>query len=156
MDPDMMSRPPALVLGGSHSALGVMRALARHDIPQFNVGAGSGYVSRSRWHRRLLVESGEDPRPDTLASFLARLRMDRMVLLPCNDAWVAAVAALEPELAARYPASSAGRDSIEICLDKGRFAEELARLGLPHPRTIRITAPGDVPALWDANVRDPS
>jgi predicted ATP-grasp superfamily ATP-dependent carboligase len=67
-----------------------------------------------------------------------------MVLIPCSDAWVAAVARLEPTLAARFPASIAPLESLDICLDKGRFADTLARLGLPHPRTI-----------WDSTLRDP-
>ena len=150
------ARTPALVLGGrNHTALGVIRALARNGIPQFTVGAGTSYVSYCRWHRRLRSQRGDDPTPESLAGFLARLSVEPMVLIPCSDAWVAAVARLEPTLAARFPASLAPRESLDICLDKGRFADTLARLGLPHPRTICIGASDDVRTLWDSTLRDP-
>ena len=150
------ARTPALVLGGrNHTALGVIRALARNGIPQFTVGAGTSYVSYCRWHRRLRSQRGDDPTPESLAGFLARLSVEPMVLIPCSDAWVAAVARLEPTLAARFPASIAPLESLDICLDKGRFADTLARLGLPHPRTICIGASDDVRTLWDSTLRDP-
>ena len=150
------ARTPALVLGGrNHTALGVIRALARNGIPQFTVGAGTSYVSYCRWHRRLRSQHGDDPTPESLAGFLARLSVEPMVLIPCSDAWVAAVARLEPTLAARFPASIAPLESLDICLDKGRFADTLARLGLPHPRTICIGASDDVRTLWDSTLRDP-
>ncbi|MGH7267099.1 MAG: ATP-grasp domain-containing protein [Candidatus Rokuibacteriota bacterium] len=65
------------------------------------------------------------------------------------------MARLAPALAARFPASLASADSLDICLDKGRFADTLARLGLPHPRTIPIGTPRDVRRLWDSSLRDP-
>jgi predicted ATP-grasp superfamily ATP-dependent carboligase len=153
---DPRTKTAALVLSGPvHTALGVIRALARNGIPQFTVGTGTSYVSYSRWHRRLPNHGGNGPTPETLAPFLERLPVERMVLMPCSDAWVAAVARLEPTLAARFPASIAPAESLDICLDKGRFADTLARLGLPHPRTISIAAPGDVRTLWDSTLRDP-
>jgi len=77
------------------------------------------------------------------------------VLIPCSDAWVAAVARLEPALALRFPASIAPLESLDICLDKGRFADTLTRLALPHPRTICLAASDDVRTLWDSTLRDP-
>lgn len=143
------------MLGAEHTGLSVIRALARGGIPQFTVGAGTSYVSYSRWHRRLPIQAGADPTPGSLSGFLASLPIERMVLMPCSDAWVAAVAALDSTLAERFPASLASRDSVDVCLDKGRFAETLERLGLPHPRTICIDAPDRVPALWDGPLRHP-
>lgn len=148
------AQTPALILSNpSHGALGVIRALAR--IPQFTVGMAESPVSYSRWHRRLPHQVGDDPTPESLAGFLTRLPAERMVLIPCSDEWVAAVAGLPPTLAARFPASVASPDTIDICLDKGRFAETLARLGLPHPRTICIEASDDGRTLLDNGLRDP-
>jgi hypothetical protein len=78
---------------------------------------------------------------------------ERMVLIPCSDDW-AAVARLEPDLAARFPASVAPAETLDICLDKGRFAGTLASLGLPHPRTICLEASDDAWAL-SRTLRDP-
>jgi D-aspartate ligase len=140
---------PALVLGGEHTGLSVMRALARHGIPQFAVGASRSFVAYSRCYRRLPSPGGADPTPASLSAFLGSLSHTRMVLMPCSDAWVAAVAALEPGIAARFPASIPSRDSVDICVDKARFAEMLERVGLPHPRTVRVDDPDQVPTLWD-------
>jgi len=73
-----------------------------------------------------------------------------MALIPCTDAWVAAVADLDPSLAARFPASMAPRETIQILLDKGRFAEAAAQLGVPHPRTICLISPDELATIPDA------
>ena len=150
------SRTPVLVLGSPHrTTLGVIRALARAGIPQFAVGAGTSFVSYCRWHRRLHDDFENDPNADSLSEFLGRLSVERMVLIPCSDAWVAAVGRLERTLAARFPASIPPQESLDICLDKSRFANMMARLGLPHPRTISIGAFDDVRTLWDSGFYNP-
>src|SRR5437016_1884045 len=132
---------PALVLGSTHSStLEVIRILGRRGIPQFVVGTGGSFIARSRWHRPLPGHQQEEPDPSPLPGLLARLAFERMVLIPCTDAWVLAVARLDPALAARFPASLAPRESLEIILDKGRFAEAAQRFGVPHPRTICLAS----------------
>jgi D-aspartate ligase len=153
VDPE---RTPALVLGGPvHTALSVIRALANEGIPQFTVGAGTSYVSYSRWHRRLSGQLTNDPTPELLPTFLEGLPFERMVLIPCSDTWIAAVARLRPSLATRFLASMGPLEGVNICLDKGRLADALAKLALPHPRTICIKAPDDLRTLWDSTFRDP-
>ena len=146
---------PALVLGSTHSStLEVIRILGRRGIPQFAVGTGGSFIARSRWHRPLPGHAREAPDPSTLPGLLARLAVERMVLIPCTDAWVLAVARLDPALAARFPASLAPRESLEILLDKGRFAEAAQRLGVPHPRTICLASDDDLAALPDSAFQD--
>jgi len=141
---------PALVLGGpSGTTLAVIRNLGRKGIPTFAVGTGTSFVSHSRWHRRLPGLSGVAPTPASLAELLATVRFEQMVLFPCSDAWVAAIAALEPGPAARFPASQASPATIDILLDKATFATTLERLGVPHPRTVGI-GPSDNPATFPA------
>ena len=145
---------PALVLGGpSHTTLSVVRALGLAHIPQFAVGTRGSFVAGSRWHRRLRAGDG-DPTPETLPEWLAALALDPMVLVPCSDDWVAAVASLPADLAVRFPASLPDREGAETCLDKGRFAALLAHLGVPHPRTLCVEASDDVEALGK-RLRDP-
>src|SRR5574342_87441 len=146
---------PALVLGAAHSTtLEVIRSLGRRGIPQFAVGAGGSFVSRSRWHRFLPGQEQGETGPSSLPELLARVAFERMVLIPCTDEWVLAVARLEPALAARFPASLPPRESVEILLDKGRFAEAAQRLGVSHPRTICLASEEDLAALPDSAVRD--
>jgi D-aspartate ligase len=148
-------RTPALVLGSDYfTTLEVIRILGRRGIPQFAVGTGRSAVSQSRWHRRLPSRPSEDHAPSSLPRFLAGLDVERLVLIPCTDDWVLAVARLEPALASRFPASLAPRESLEVLLDKGRFAELAQRLGVPHPRTIRVASDDDVAGLPESAFRD--
>jgi predicted ATP-grasp superfamily ATP-dependent carboligase len=143
------------VLGAPwHTTLAVIRALAHAGIPQVAVGTATSYAARSRWHRPLLKADERQPSPETLAEFLARLPHDRMVLFPCSDAWLAASARLEPGLATRFPASIGTVDSVDICLDKGRFAAALARCDVPHPRTVAL-GPDDDPWTISRALVDP-
>jgi len=77
-----------------------------------------------------------------------------MVLIPCTDQWVAAVAGLDPSLTARFPASVAPPETIQVLLDKGRFAEATGRLGVPHPRTVCLNPQDDPATLPDAAFHD--
>ena len=147
--------PPALVLGCAHSTtLEVIRLLGSRGIPQFAVGTGGSFVSRSRWHRPLPGQQQEEPDPSSLAQLLVHLPFERMVLIPCADPWVAAVAGLDPSLTARFPAIVGPPASLEILLDKGRFAEAAQRLGVPHPRTICLASEDDLAPLPDSAFRD--
>lgn len=141
---------PALVLGSpSPTSLGVIRILGRKGIPHFAVGTRGSFVSRSRWHPPCPDPQGKEPSPSDLPQFLARLPFERMTLIPCADQWVAAVAGLDPSHTARFPASQAPPETIQILLDKGRFAEAAARLGIPHPRTICLNPQDDLATLPD-------
>ena len=91
-----------------------------------------------------------DPSYSSLPQFLAQLPFERMVLIPCADTCVAAVADLDPSLMTRFPASIAPPGTIRFLLDKARFAEAAAQLGVPHPRTILLRSPDDVRTLPSA------
>ena len=147
--------PPALVLGSaSPTSLGVIRSLGRKGIPHVDVGTRETFVSHSRWHRSWPDPQGKEPSPSSLPQCLARLPFERMALIPCTDQWVAAVADLDPSLAARFPASMAPHETIQILLDKGRFAETAVQLGVPHPRTICLGSQDDLAKLPDVAFQD--
>ena len=150
---DAAPMPPALVLGLASPTLAVIRGLGRRQIPQLAVGTRGTFVSHSRWHRPAPDPQGEEPSPPALPQFLTRLPFERMALIPCADQWVAAVAGLDPSLTARFPASVASPETIQIFLDKGRFAAAAAQLGVPHPRTICLKPQDDLAALPDAVFR---
>src|SRR5260370_20137879 len=142
--------PPALVLGlPEPTALGVIRGLGRRGIPHVDVGTHGSFVAYSRWHHAW-PDPQKEPSPASLPQFLAGLPFERMVLIPCTDQWVAAVAGLDLSLTTRFPASVAPPETIQILLDKGRFAEVVAQLGVPHPRTISLTPQDDPATLPDA------
>ena len=145
--PDVRSPVPVLVLGKGMTALGVVRVLGRRGTPLYVAGAGRDIVTRSRWYRPL--PGGTMERGANLADRLASLPFERMVVLPCSDGWAMAVSKLPPELRARFPASVADTSRLERIVDKGRFAETLDELGIPHPRTVRVSDPGALEAAAD-------
>jgi predicted ATP-grasp superfamily ATP-dependent carboligase len=144
-------RTPVLVLGGKNATtLAVIRALGRKGIPLTVVGAERSFVSRSRWYRAAEGASNAEPTAAWLQAYLGRAPSGRMAVIPCGDAWVSALAELEPGLADRFPVSLAPRPTLDVVLDKGRFAEAMARFGIPHPRTTPIDSADDLTAFPDS------
>jgi D-aspartate ligase len=141
------SAVPVLVLGSRITALGVMRTLGRAGIPAYLVGREHDYSCWSRWHRALPQDRQGMPKPGNLDAWLASTPLDRAVLLPCADDWVFEVASLSPQLLTRFPSSIAEASSILCLLDKGRFAELVARCGIAHPPTILIDSPEQLDRL---------
>ena len=129
---------PVLVLGKGMTALGVVRALGRRGVPLYVAGAGDDLVTGSRWYRALPGKPWNEQSVPDLAARLAALETDRLVLLPCSDAWAMAVSRLDPGLHDRFPAAVAATDTLKRLVDKGLFAETLRELKLPHPRTFLL------------------
>jgi predicted ATP-grasp superfamily ATP-dependent carboligase len=73
-----------------------------------------------------------------------------MVLIPCSDIWVKAVAALPDAILRRCPASIAPVDAVNVLVDKNRFRDTLSRLGLPHPTTRLLRSEIDLASVPDS------
>jgi len=140
LDRSRGARPPVpvLVLGKGITALGTVRALGRRGIPLYVAGEPGHMVTGSRWYRRLPGEAFTQDSEHELASRLEALDIPRLVLLPCSDAWAIEVSRLRPDLRDRFPASIAPTDVLRRLTDKARFAETLAELDIPHPRTTLL------------------
>jgi D-aspartate ligase len=142
--PEIDSQVPIAILGVGITALGSIHCIARRGIPLYVAGATDNLVLRSRWYRPLpgipLTEGIES----RLGASLAALPFGRMVLLPCTDAWAAAVSCLSRDLTERFPASISPPAVIAKFIDKRLFAETLRHAGLPHPRTIFLRGPEDL------------
>ena len=144
MDRAGSAKRPALILGGRWLwGLSMVRSLGRRGVPVYATGTKGSFVARSRWHRAMPAEWGEPPSPTTLADYLARLPHEGMVLVPTTDDWALAVARLPAPLAARFPASLSSAATLEVLIDKGRFAAVLDRLAVPHPRTVCVDPEAD-------------
>jgi len=139
--------PPALVLGKHITALGTLRVLARQGVDVRCVEATPGMLGASRWYRAADRRLPETEDSDALADYLRSLDLSGAVLVPCSDKWVAAVASLPGDVAARFPSSLPGPEVVAQVLDKDRFRERLASLGLPAPRTSLLATPEDVAAV---------
>ena len=95
-------------------------------------------VTGSRWYRRLPGAPFTQDSESELAARLESLDIPRLVLLPCSDAWAMEISRLRPDLRDRFPASVAPTDVLRRLTDKARFAETLAELDIPHPRTTLL------------------
>lgn len=132
------SRIPVLVLGSGLTALGVLRSFGRAGIPVFCVSEDLGVVARSRWCKRPPGNHKTVAAPDQLPSFLERMPFPTVVLIPCSDAWVGAVAALPGSLSNRCLTSQPSSATLNTLVNKGLFASALQRLGIAHPKTYLI------------------
>ena len=143
-----LGRQGVLALGSGVTLLGVIRALSQVNADVFALPDTQGAPRRSRWFRRAPPYlSGLTL--GMLPSALERLPSP-MVLMPCSDAWVKAVAALPDATLSRYPASIAPVDAVDVLVDKNRFRNTLSRLGLPHPRTQILRSETDLVAVPDS------
>jgi D-aspartate ligase len=143
MDPDAVrtsraraDRPPVLVLGGSLTALGVIRCLGRQGVRAFVHGAGERAVEWSRWHHRYPGPADAPTTPQGLERLLASSPETRMVLMPASDPWLMAVASRPADPAAHFVSSTPPSEVAATLVDKGRLALALDRWEVPHPRTI--------------------
>ncbi len=139
---------PAIVIGAGITALGVIRSLGRHGIPVFNLSNERDLCRWSRWHEPLGTLMPKFADTELLAARLDALPFERAVLFPCSDSQVEAVAALGDRLGPRFATTATYRD-VDLLTDKGRFAEALASLNVPHPRTTRIRDAADFSPLAD-------
>ena len=140
-------RTTVLALGSGITLLGVLRALSRSSVRVLALPDADRATRRSRWYRSAPAKlSGLGA--ERLAERLEALKPGT-VLIPCSDFWARTIAALPPEVQARYPASIAPLSALETLVDKSRFRDTLERLGLPHPTTRVITAVADLDDVPD-------
>ena len=153
--PAPTDRPPipAIVFGGDIASLAVMRALGRDGVPVLVPQPAHPLVRRSRWHRPLPGAPREGSDGDELAAWLAGLPYERTVLFPCSDRWATTMAALPAEIAAAHVPVAPPRVALERLVDKARFADTVAQLGVPAPRTVPARTAADLDALSDEELR---
>ena len=143
------SNLPVVILGRHITATNVLRTLVRRGLKAYVAQDTTDIITRSRWYRPTPHRIAETDDSALLARFLERLPLKSAVLMACGDRWTAAVAGLPPETRARYRASVPPRDAVEICIDKERFRAFVADLGIPAPRSRRITSAADLRAVSD-------
>jgi D-aspartate ligase len=138
---------PVLVLGGTVTALGSMRSLGPLGIPLYATCAADDVAAHSRWAHILNGGLPEFSSVEALVAYLSRVPYQRMVLLPCSDSWAETVAALPPELGARFPSFLSPLAVLRELNDKESFATLVRRLGVPHPQTHFVHELADLDGL---------
>lgn len=135
---------PALVLGGTVTALGTIRSLGPLGIPVYATCSADDVAAQSRWARVLGGGLAEFSTPGQLAAYLSRAPFERMVLIPCSDTWAETVSALPAELGARFPSFVSPHAVLRQLNDKESFASLVRQLGIPHPQTLFVHAVSDL------------
>jgi D-aspartate ligase len=140
---------PVLILGQGLTLLGTVRCFGRAGIPAYVLTGPDPLAGASRWYRAWPAAVLPPYGYDALAGVLARLDVERAVLVPCSDRWAAVVGQLDASLAARFPSVVAPPAAIEILVDKGRFSRLLQEAQVPHPRTFEVSSPADLAGIPD-------
>lgn len=141
---------PALLFGAGLTVLGTMRSLGRAGRPVLCAHQQPAFVEASRWCR--YPESGTLPLlPDEALPALDASPIAGAVAIPCSDHWIREIASWAPDSprGRRFRSSLSPPSTLDILVDKGRFAEALRGLGLPHPWTRQVSSDADVAALGD-------
>lgn len=146
----MTSPPPVLVLGSYVTGLGVIRTLGADGIRALTADASDPLMRRSRWFHRLPPPYDVPPDEEHFEEWLNRLPMDRAVLMPCSDHWLARVAALDATTRTRFPASVPAAATIRRFIDKAAFAALLRETATPHPWSGALDTVSDLDAAPDA------
>jgi len=141
---------PAVVLGSGLGALGALRLLRRAGVPVYSLNAEPSYESSSRWFRRPPGMSGTLASGVSLAHLIETSSLHEAVLLPCSDRLLCAVGQLPPELAARFPSSTAPSAVVTRLTNKAKFAALIDELDVPHPRTLVVGDPEELEGFADA------
>ena len=141
---------PAVIVGGSLNALGVVRSLARGDMPVFVVDKERGGVAtRSRFSRFISLPSldGQDLVQGLIDT---SIRIGgRPVLILTADSDVNTVSAFRRELEPYYRFSLPAPEMVYKLFDKAQFQLLAEQEGLPVPRGVILSNPSDLELILE-------
>jgi len=130
----LAERPVAVaILGSGRTALGVVQALGQAGIRSRVLDRRRGLAGRSRFARFLRIPGPSHGDPGPCLQALGRVGPGRPVLLATTDEWALFMARHRDRLAEGAQLAAPPADSVELLLDKERFAREGARRGWPVP-----------------------
>jgi predicted ATP-grasp superfamily ATP-dependent carboligase len=145
----------ALVLGGSHGALAVVRSLGRHGIPVWFASDDNVLARLSRYARKGLSWPG--PNAAGAADFLIELGRRHglvgWVLIPCADEEARLISQNHAALARIFRLRTPPWETMRWAYDKHRMNERAAALGLDLPRSFSAASRQD---LANADLRFPA
>lgn len=140
----------AVVVGGDHPALGVVRSLGRRGIP---VCVVEDQVCISRFSRFathvIRVDNILDERRtvDAVLEIGRRLNLHNWVLIATRDETVAAFSKYRTELAEIFSVTTGEWKNLQWACDKKRTYQLAEELGIPCPRTFNLKNADELPSL---------
>jgi predicted ATP-grasp superfamily ATP-dependent carboligase len=148
-------RPGAVIVGGDHQGLGIVRSLGRRGVPTCVIDDEWSIARFSRYATHTILSKDLRDERQTVAAVLdagSRLGLDGWVLYPTRDETVAAFSRYRSELLTRFRVPTPGWATVRRAWDKRETYALAAELGIPAPRTWY---PTDVAALHEVDGEGP-
>jgi D-aspartate ligase len=141
----------ALVVGGDHTGLGIVRSLGRRGIPVFVLDDHRSIspCSRYAW-RALRVDNLRDEQStvDTVLETGRIYNLENWVLFPTRDETVAAFSLHRARLKQFFRVPTGEWDSIQWAWNKKKTYELASRLEIPCPTTFNPANADELPSLY--------
>lgn len=142
----------ALVVGLTIQGLAVARALQAAGITVYVVERGRGAAAAHSKFIRLFVRPGIQPKEltKTLVDLRVEMPEDRVVLFPCSDRSVRAIARNWETLGAHYLLSWAEhREKIALMTRKSEVIAHAQQMDVAYPKVVRLASTVDVGLVED-------
>jgi D-aspartate ligase len=129
--------PGAMVIGGDHRALGVVRSLGRRRIPVWVLTSAQRIAATSCYcQRRLPWLSCDEPSQITyLVDISARYHLRDWSLFPTDDDHAALISRHRARLGEAFKLATSDWPTVRDCYDKRMTGELAARAGVEFPWT---------------------
>jgi predicted ATP-grasp superfamily ATP-dependent carboligase len=140
----------ALVVGGDHPGLAVVRSLGRRGIPLCVVEDQRCISSLSRYGPRVVRVPdilNERKTVDAVLEVGRRYNLRDWVLIPTRDETVAAFSRYRDELAEFFTVTTGEWESVQWAWDKNKTYQLAERLGIPCPKTFNPRTSEDLAPL---------
>lgn len=150
--PHSSSTLGALVVGGDHPGLGVVRSLGRRGVPVYVVDDQICISRFSRFAKRVIrVPDILDERRtvDSVLDIGRRFNLRNWVLIPTRDETVAAFSRYRDELGEFFTVTTGEWESVQWAWDKKKTYELAESLDIPCPKTFNPKCADELPSLYD-------
>lgn len=141
----------ALVVGGDHPGLGVVRSLGRRGIPVYVIDDQPCISRFSRFVQRVIrVPDILDERRtvDSVLDVGRRYGLRNWVLIPTRDETVAAFSRYRAELAEFFTVTTGEWESVQWAWDKKKTYDLAETLDIPCPKTFNPKNADELPAYY--------
>lgn len=142
----------ALVVGGDHPGLGVVRSLGRRGIPvhviddQFSISSFSKYAGRVT---RVKDLRDERKTVDAVLEVGKRFNLKNWVLFPTRDETVAAFSRYRDELSSFFRVTTPEWNTVLWAWNKKNTYELAEQLNIPCPKTFNPRSLAELEPLYD-------
>ncbi|HEY1805471.1 MAG TPA: ATP-grasp domain-containing protein [Terracidiphilus sp.] len=149
----LTDNPPvgAVVVGGDHPGLGIVRSLGRRGIPVFVLDDQHCISSWSRYVTKFIKVADildERKTVDAVLQTGRRFNLRNWILFPTRDETVAAFSRHRAELAEFFRVGTGEWNSVQWAWDKNKTYNLAVTLGIPCPETFNLKNAGELSTLY--------